>query len=67
MEKYFGFSAVTIKNMLLDRRQSLDETITEMIAYPKDGQLYIRAEAQARELADLINEWAFRNDDTISK
>lgn len=66
MEKYLGYTNVTIKNMILDRRQSLDHAVTEMIKFPKDGNLYQRVQSQAQELAELVKEWEFRNDEIIT-
>lgn len=67
MEKYLGYSAKTIRRMIVERQTSLNDAIVEMLQFPKDGLLYRRAESQARELADLINEWTFRCDEKITE
>lgn len=65
MEKYLGYQKETISQMIRDRQVSLQSAIKEMFEFPMDGTLYERAQYQAQELAELINEWTFRNDEQI--
>lgn len=65
MEKYLGYTTETIRLMIIDRKDSINMALSEMLQYPSDGHMYKRVQGQLAELKDLTTEWEFRNDDIL--